>query len=242
MAIRLKARSKVGVAGARGSIRTVEALQAAEKIPFIVIPNEVRNSPVPKTQETRASSARSVPRNDTVARFSATCFAIALTVFVQLPACRAQDSPKAADTDSAAIKQAFADFYESFSHHDAHATAMTFAEDADFTNMRGVHRRGRTDIEEWFASLFKGNLKSSNRTDTVRSIRFFTPQMATVDADTVITGTKAADGSDVPPRKGLMIVTMTKQNGRWLISVFHEAEFPAPSPTGTNGSTNRPAN
>ena len=161
-------------------------------------------------------------------------FAIALVVFATLPASRAQDSSKAADADSAAIKQAFTDFYESFSHHDAHATAMTFAEDADFTNMRGVHRHGRMDIEEWFASLFKGNLRASNRTDTVRSIRFFTPQMATVDADTVITGTKATDGSDIPPRKGLMIVTMSKQNGRWLISVFHEAEFPAPLPPRNN--------
>jgi len=100
--------------------------------------------------------------------------------------------------------------------------------------MRGVHRHGRTDIEAWFASLFKGNLKASNRTDTVRSIRFFTPQMATVDADTLITGTKTADGSEVPPRKGLMIVTMTKQNGHWLISGFHEAEFPAPPPPPRN--------
>ncbi len=159
--------------------------------------------------------------------------AMSLILFALVPASRAQDSSKATDADSAAIKQTFTDFYESFSHHDAHATAMTFAEDADFTNMRGVHRHGRGDIENWFAALFKGNLKASNRTDTVRSIRFFTPQMATVDADTVITGTKAADGSDVPPRKGLMIVTMTKQNGHWLISVFHEAEFPAPPPAAT---------
>ena len=48
------------------------------------------------------------------------------------------------------------------------------------------------------------------------------------DADTTITGTKTADGSEGPPRKGLMIATLVKQNGRWLISVFHEAEFPAP--------------
>jgi uncharacterized protein (TIGR02246 family) len=169
-------------------------------------------------------------------------FAIALILFAPPPAARAQDSSKPADADSAAIKQTFTDFYESFSHHDAHATAMIFAEDADFTNMRGIRRHGRNDIEQWFASLFKGNLKASNRTDIVRSIRFFTPQTATVDADTVITGTKAADGSDVPPRKGLMIVTMTKQNGRWLISVFHEAEFPAPPPPATNGSANRPTN
>jgi uncharacterized protein (TIGR02246 family) len=168
--------------------------------------------------------------------------ALALIFFAPPPASRAQGSSKPAEADSAAIKQTFAEFYESFSRHDAHATAMTFAEDGDFTNMRGIHRHGRTEIEAWFANLFKGNLKSSNRTDTVRSIRFFSPQVATVDADTVITGTKATDGSDVPPRKGLMIVTMTKQNGRWLISVFHEAEFPAPPPPATSGSATRPTN
>jgi hypothetical protein len=76
-------------------------------------------------------------------------------------------------------------------------------------------------------SLFRGNLKDSLRTDTVKSIRFFTPELAAVDADTVITGTKAADGSEIPPRKGLMIVMVTKQNGRWFIGTFHEAEYPA---------------
>jgi hypothetical protein len=35
---------------------------------------------------------------------------------------------------------------------------------------------------------------------------------------------------------------MTKQNGRWLISVFHEAEFPASPPATTNGSANKPGN
>ena len=47
-----------------------------------------------------------------------------------------------------------------------------------------------------------------------------------VDADTVITGTKRDDGSVGPVRKGLMIVVMTKTNGEWRISNFHEAEYP----------------
>jgi uncharacterized protein (TIGR02246 family) len=153
---------------------------------------------------------------------------IVLGLLFSLPAFPAQKSPAASDADSAAIKQVFTDFYESFSRHDAHATAMTFAEDGDFTNMRGVHRRGRKDIEAWFVSLFAGNLKDSHRTDIVRSIRFFTPDVATVDADTTITGTKAADGSEIPPRKGLMIATLTKRDGSWRIATFHEAEFPEP--------------
>jgi uncharacterized protein (TIGR02246 family) len=151
--------------------------------------------------------------------------------------CPAQSQSNATDSDSAAIKQVCGDFSENFSRHDAHGVAMTFAEDADFTNMGGRHSHGRADIEKWFASLFAGNLKDSQRTDTVKSIRFFTPELAEADADTVITGTKTADGSVIPPRKGLMIVTMIKQNGRWFIGTFHEAEYPAPR----GGTANAPA-
>jgi uncharacterized protein (TIGR02246 family) len=149
----------------------------------------------------------------------------------------AQNQGNAAEADSVAIKQVCADFSENFSRHDAHGVAMTFAEDADFTNMGGRHSHGRADIEKWFAGLFRGNLKDSLRTDTVKSIRFFSPELAAVDADTVITGTKAADGSEVPPRKGLMIVMAIKQNGRWFIGTFHEAEYPAPR----GGSASAPA-
>ena len=162
---------------------------------------------------------------------------ISLVLLTLSCAAPAQSQPNAAEADSVAIKQVCADFSENFSRHDAHGVAMTFAEDADFTNMRGNHSHGREDIENWFASLFRGNLKDSLRTDTVKSIRFFTPELAAVDAETVITGTKTADGSEIPPRKGLMIVMATKQNGRWFIGTFHEAEYP-PS---RGGSATAPA-
>jgi uncharacterized protein (TIGR02246 family) len=162
---------------------------------------------------------------------------ISLALLTLPCAASAQSQPNTADAESAAIKQVCADFSENFSRHDAHGVAMTFAEDADFTNMGGRHSHGRADIEKWFASLFRGNLKDSLRTDTVKSIRFFTPELAAVDADTVITGTKAPDGSEIPPRKGLMIVMAIKQNGRWFIGTFHEAEYPPPR----GGSANGPA-
>jgi uncharacterized protein (TIGR02246 family) len=152
---------------------------------------------------------------------------ILLALLTQPCAVPAQSPSSGTDAVSVAIKQVCADFSENFSRHDAHGVALTFAEDADFTNMRGIHSHGRADIEKWFASLFRGNLKDSLRTDTVKSIRYFTPDLAAVDAETVITGTKAPDGSEIPPRKGLMIVIMTKQNTRWFIGTFHEAEYPA---------------
>jgi uncharacterized protein (TIGR02246 family) len=153
---------------------------------------------------------------------------VALVVVVlSAPGTRAQEQTQGTEADYKAIKQVYAEWYEAFSRHDAHAAAMTFAEDGDFTNMRGVHNHGRKQIEAHLAMIFAGALGSARRTDTVRGIRFFSPEVAEVDADTVISGTKAADGSEVPPRKGLMVTTMTKQNGRWFISVFHEVEFPA---------------
>jgi iron complex transport system substrate-binding protein len=47
--------------------------QVADKAPSVVIPNEVRNLSAFETQEKRDSSTRSVPRNDNVLGFSASC-------------------------------------------------------------------------------------------------------------------------------------------------------------------------
>lgn len=157
---------------------------------------------------------------------------IAMCIFLLAPAAQpraasAQGQNANPEADSVAITKTCTDFSQSFTHHDPHGVAMTFAEDADFTNMRGNHSHGRKDIEAWFAGLFKGNLRESVRTDTVRSIRYFSPELASVDLDTVITGTRAADGSEIPARKGLMIVLMAKENGRWVIETFHESEYPA---------------
>ena len=62
--------------------------------------------------------------------------------------------------DVAAIKQVFADFYGAFSRQDAQAITDTFAPDAEFTNMFGIHVHGREAIQQHFTALFKGNLKA----------------------------------------------------------------------------------
>lgn len=131
-----------------------------------------------------------------------------------------------ADADSVAIKKAVAAFLEAWNRHDAQAVVMLFADDADFTNASGlVTLHGRKEIEERFMTLFTGRLRSAHRVLSVRSIRFLTPDVASVDSDWEMTGAKADDGSDVPPSKGLFPWVMTRQGGQWLITVFHEATF-----------------
>jgi uncharacterized protein (TIGR02246 family) len=138
---------------------------------------------------------------------------------------RARGQSNSPDADSAAIRQVITDFLDAFNRHDARAWAMPFAEDGDFTNVTGLTRHGRKEVEDRFTGLFAGPLKTAHRTSTVRHIRFITPDIAAVDADWELVGSKASDGSENPVRKGLFTWVMTKQNGHWLFTVFHESEF-----------------
>src|ERR1700719_4821177 len=108
---------------------------------------------------------------------------VALVLVIAVPATRAQGQTQGSEADSKAIKQVYAEWYEAFSRHDAHSAAMTFAEDGDFTNMRGVHNHGRKEIEAHLAMIFAGALGSARRTKSVRKSRPFSPEFAPVDAD-----------------------------------------------------------
>ena len=147
------------------------------------------------------------------------------TGFLALPA-----RALAADDDaSAAIKSMVDGFNDSFNRHDPHAVAMWFADDADFINTQQAVSHGRQGIEEHFVPLFAGRLKNARRTSTIKSIRFITPEVASVTMDYVLSGTTGTNGEAVPVRKGLYDWIVTKQNGKWSINILHESEL-APAP------------
>jgi len=139
----------------------------------------------------------------------------------------AQKTSSTSDAGSSAVKQVVANFSDSFNHHDAHDTAELFAEEADFTNMRGVSHHGRKEIEQNFMTLYAGPLKDAHRMDSVKNVRFLSPSVAEMDASWEMSGTKAADGSANPARKGFFDWVLEKVNGKWMIMVFHESELPS---------------
>jgi uncharacterized protein (TIGR02246 family) len=157
------------------------------------------------------------------AKFAGAIFA---TVLISFAGVSAQMQPKVSEADSAAVKVVVAGYDDAFNKHDAHAVGALFADEGDFTNMRGASKHGRKDIEQNYGNLFNGGLKTAHRTDTLKNIKFITPEVAEMDADWEMTGTKAADGSDNPPRKGGLDWVIAKVSGQWLIVVFHESEYP----------------
>jgi len=133
-----------------------------------------------------------------------------------------------ADGDSAAIKQAVAAFTDAWNRHDPHAVAMLYVPDGDFSSTQGLTSHGSKELEDHYVSIFGSFLKNAHRADTVKSIRFITPTIAEVDIDWQMTGAKTPDGADAPSRKGLLDWVMTKQNGQWMITVYHESLFTPP--------------
>ena len=129
------------------------------------------------------------------------------------------------EADSAAIKQAVAAWSAAWNSHDAHTTAMKYEENGSFSSTTAVESHGWKELEEHYNSIFTTFLKDAHRTDTVRSIHFLTPDIASVDIDWQMTGAKTREGVDVPFRKGLLTWIVSKRNGAWLITIYHEQVF-----------------
>jgi len=156
---------------------------------------------------------------------SALVISLAVLFALSVPVRGAFAQSNGSEADTAAIRHVVAQFLDAFNHHDAQGWAMPFTEDGDFTNVTGLTRHGRKEIEERFKKLFEGPLKNAHRTVDIRHIRFIKPDVAAVDAEWALTGSTAADGAENPVRKGIFTWVMVKQDGKWQFADFHESEF-----------------
>jgi uncharacterized protein (TIGR02246 family) len=135
-------------------------------------------------------------------------------------------TPPSREQDEKGIKQVLTAFVEAWNHHDAKAFSLVFAEDADFTNVRGMSAHGRAEVEKFHAPRFATKFKDSNQKIAEIRIRFITPDVAAVDARWEMTGAKGPDGQDIPLRKGLLNFIMTRSSGQWLIMIMHNMDLP----------------
>ena len=135
-------------------------------------------------------------------------------------------TPPSREQDEKGIKQVLTAFVEAWNHHDAKAFSLVFAEDADFTNVRGMSAHGRAEVEKFHAPRFATKFKDSNQKIAEIRIRFITPDVAAVDARWEMTGAKGPDGQDIPLRKGLLNFIMSRSSGQWLIMIMHNMDLP----------------
>ena len=135
-----------------------------------------------------------------------------------------------AETDEHAIRAVMDRFMDAWNHHDAKAFAAVFAEDADFTNVRGIGASGRQKIEDFHAPVFATIFSKSHQEYTDVKTRFIRPDIAAVDVHWKMTGVIDAQGSPRPDRDGLLNFVMAKNAGRWEILVMHNLDLSAQPP------------
>jgi uncharacterized protein (TIGR02246 family) len=133
-------------------------------------------------------------------------------------------------TEDEAIRDVIDHFVGAWNRHDVHAFAAVFAEDADFTNVRGQGASGRAKIEEFHARPFATMFKDSHQKYTDIKIRYLRPDIASVDVHWEMTGATDADGNPGPLRLGLLNFVMMKNAGQWQIVVMHNMDLPLPPP------------
>jgi uncharacterized protein (TIGR02246 family) len=108
---------------------------------------------------------------------------------------------------------------DAWNKHDAHELAKLMATDGDFVTVATVYLHGRADYEKFHARLLIGRFKTSTFTPLETTVRFLRPDMAVVHWSWKMTGDKNYDGTDRPPRFGLMTLVVEKREGAWQIVV-----------------------
>jgi uncharacterized protein (TIGR02246 family) len=137
------------------------------------------------------------------------------------------------NADTAAVEALVAALQDAWNAHDFPAYAACFHDDAHFTNVFGLRKAGRAEIEAshttgTFLSMFKDSHYQPNETRVV----FLRPDVAQVDVKWEMTGSRDPFGNDVPKRYGLLNLVATleqgKAGGRWLLKVFHNQDLAPP--------------
>jgi uncharacterized protein (TIGR02246 family) len=147
--------------------------------------------------------------------------------FAQQKSTEANATKGTDDATNAALKQVVDTYTEAWNRSDSHMLAMLFTEDCDYVVVGGGNTHGREALETSLARNFTGNLKNSTRTDSIRRVRFLTPDIVSLDDYWTMNVPGDAAG---PPREGYYNWILVRQDGHWLIAIHHAASFPAPRP------------
>jgi uncharacterized protein (TIGR02246 family) len=133
---------------------------------------------------------------------------------------------QAQSQDKIAIKKVVTNFETVFNQKDAKGTAMFWAADGDYINYLGILLRGRKEIEKYFQTIFIQYYQTAKNKLFEPSIRFLHPNIAAVDVKWEMIGATSPDGKPLPTFKGIMVWTMTKENGNWYIKIMHNVSLP----------------
>ena len=148
----------------------------------------------------------------------------------------------AASSDEEAVRKVVMNgFPEAWNRHDMKAFGALFTPDADFVNVTGLHWKGREAIQLNTAFLHGAIpadsagvtlpksayaiFKTSHITTKQIDVRFLRKDVAVAYPQG---GEMQGDARTKNPRHTVLVLILTKENGRWLIAVAQNTEINRP--------------
>ncbi len=139
----------------------------------------------------------------------------------------------ATSTDEQAIRKLAATLMAALNRGDTREFAAHFHEDADFTNVIGIHVHGRDAIQTMHNALFTEprtpdwpSFRNAVTTIHDTRVRFIRPDVAVVDIRWAQKGALGPDGQPWGDRRGLMNWVAVKESGQWSVAASHNMDLP----------------
>jgi uncharacterized protein (TIGR02246 family) len=140
-----------------------------------------------------------------------------LTCLAILAAAEAARADTAAD--EAAIQEVLASFRKSWDTPGMPGLEALFTEDADFVVVTGRWLQGRDEVVRYHRELLQTFYAGSRTLPwSIGKVRFLTPDLAITH---VASGARYTRDGIEHVRTGLATAVLAKQNGKWLITAFH---------------------
>jgi len=133
---------------------------------------------------------------------------------------------QAQSEDEKSIQKVVTEFETAFNAKDAKATARFWADDGEFVTYQGKLLLGHQEVENYFQNTFVQFYQTAKNKLFAPTVKFIKPDVAAVDVKWEITGRTDTDGKALPTMKGIMVWTMTKESGHWLIKIMHNVSLP----------------
>lgn len=136
--------------------------------------------------------------------------------------------------DEAAIRKIIESQVVAWNAGDGRAYSVHFAKDGGFANIFGMVMYGHEAFEKRHSEIFATFFKGTTKLESIRRVRFVTPDVAIVDVDTEVRGIKAMPAGVTLSPDGVLRTRLqqvfVKRDGAWWIEAYHNVDLkPAPA-------------
>lgn len=129
------------------------------------------------------------------------------------------------NTTEGQIQNVIADLQDAWNASDGARFAKRFAVDADFVNVYGMYARGRQAIAQGHGAIFRTVYADSVMVYTLAKIRLLRADVAVVHLRARLSVPRGPLAGEL---EALPSMVLTRDNGEWAISAFHNTFIQPP--------------